>query len=112
MERVMSATEARVHFGEVLKAVAENGDSVIVERAGQRLAVVIPLSDYEHLRGRDELAERWARWAEAEKRIRKIWEEERAAGRGGSLDIDVKELINAGREERDEQLLGNSLRGR
>jgi prevent-host-death family protein len=102
MERVMSATDARVHFGEVLQAVAEQGDSVIVERAGRRLAAVIPLSDYEHVRTRNELDERWARWSQAEQRLRELWETERTAGR--LHDFDFVEAIRRGREERDEQL--------
>jgi prevent-host-death family protein len=100
MERVMSATEARVHFGEVLKAVAEQGDTVIVERAGQRLAVVVPLSDYEHLRSRN----RWDGFAERMRKYREYLEAERAAGRVHDSEIDVAELIRQGREERDEQL--------
>jgi prevent-host-death family protein len=105
MERVMSATEARVHFGEVLKAVAEQGDSVIVERAGQRLAVVVPISEYEHLRARN----RWEGFEERMRKHRAYLEAEYAAGR--LRDFDFVEAIRLGREERDEQL-GNVLRGR
>jgi prevent-host-death family protein len=107
MERVMSATEARVHFGEVLKAVSEQGDSVIVERAGQRLAVVVPISDYEHLRSR---SDRWARSIEGMRSLREHLQAERDAGR--LHDWDVEEFIRKGREERDEQLLRGTLRGR
>jgi prevent-host-death family protein len=106
MERVMSATEARVHFGEVLTAVAEQGDTVIVERAGRQLAVVIPLGDYEHLRVRH----RWEGFAERRRKHREFLDAEYAAGR--LKDWNVEELIRQGREERDEQLLNNALRGR
>lgn len=105
----MSATEARVHFGEVLKAVSEQGDSVIVERAGQRLAVVIPLSEYEHLRSR---SDRWARSMEGIQRLREYYRAERAAGRLPDIDIDVEGDLRRSREERDEQLLQGTLPGR
>ena len=99
----MSATDARVHFGEVLKAVAESGDSVIVERAGQPLAVVIPLADYERIRGGRELRARWDRSMERMRELREYLAAERAAGR--LKDFDFAEAIRRGREERDEQLL-------
>jgi prevent-host-death family protein len=112
MERVMSATDARVHFGELLKAVAEDGDRVIVERAGQQLAAVIPLSEYQELRDRHELAERWERFRKGRERIAAYWAAERAAGRVRDDDFDVTEVIRRGREERSEQLWSNILRGR
>src|SRR5215475_7265968 len=105
MERVMSATEARVHFGEVLKAVAE-GDSVIVERAGQRLVAVVPLSDYEWLRARH----RWDGFGERMRKYREYIEAEYAAGR--MRDFDFEDAIRRGRDERDEQLFQNALPGR
>jgi len=105
----MSATEARVHFGEVLKAVSEQGDSVIVERAGQRLAVVVPMSDYEQLRSR---SDRWARSMEGIRRLREYLQAERAAGRLRDVDIDVEGDLRRSREERDEQLLHGTLPGR
>jgi prevent-host-death family protein len=106
MERVMSATEARVHFGEVLKAVAEQGDSVIVERAGQPLAAVVSISEYEHLRMRN----RWDGFAERMQKYREYLRSERVAGR--LQDVDVEEDLRRSREERDEQLLRNTLPGR
>src|SRR5947207_1084226 len=105
MERVMSATDARVHFGEVLKAVAEQGDSVIVERAGHPTAVFVPIAEYEAFRART----RWDGVAERMQKHREYLEAEHAAGR--LKDVDVEELINGGREERDEQLF-EALRGR
>ena len=35
MSTVVSATEARVHFGELLRRVAEGRETVFVERGGQ-----------------------------------------------------------------------------
>ena len=50
MPRVMSATQARMHFGDVMRRVVENGEAVIVERAGKPQVAVISLADFERLR--------------------------------------------------------------
>ena len=39
MTKTVSATEARVHFGELLRGVTERGDTYLVERSGTPLAV-------------------------------------------------------------------------
>jgi len=54
MERVMSATEARVHFGELLRRVVSEGEPVVVERAGRPQVVVLPMSEYRRLKGAQE----------------------------------------------------------
>ncbi len=51
MERVVSATEARVHFGELLRRVASEGECVVVERAGQPRVVVLSMREYRRLKG-------------------------------------------------------------
>jgi prevent-host-death family protein len=50
MSQVMSATQVRMHFGEVMRRVSSEGEPVIVERGGEPLVVVISLDDYERLR--------------------------------------------------------------
>ncbi len=47
MEKTISATQARIHFGEVLQQV-KNGP-VIVERSGEPLAVVLSKHAYDQL---------------------------------------------------------------
>lgn len=42
--RVMRALEVRARFGEVIDAAA-GGDRIVVERAGQPIAAIVPLSD-------------------------------------------------------------------
>jgi prevent-host-death family protein len=49
MEHVTSATEARVHLGEVMRWVVENRRPVIVERGGKPHVVVISAGEYERL---------------------------------------------------------------
>ena len=52
MERTMSATEARRHFGELLRCVVEDRTPVIVERGGTPQVVFLSLAEYERLLAR------------------------------------------------------------
>jgi prevent-host-death family protein len=52
MPSVVSATEARVHFGEILRRVGVNGETVFVEKAGRLQAVVIGAAELGILAGR------------------------------------------------------------
>ena len=58
MESRMSATEARRHFGELLRRVIEDQTPVIVERGGKPHVVFLPLAEYERLRARQAKRER------------------------------------------------------
>ena len=42
--RVMRALEVRARFGEVIDAAAA-GDRIVIERAGQPIAAIVPLTD-------------------------------------------------------------------
>lgn len=46
-ERRVSATEARVRFGELLDGVTARHDVVFLERAGKEVAVVVSVEDWE-----------------------------------------------------------------
>ena len=52
MESRMSATEARRHFGELLRRVIEDQTPVIVERGGKPQVVFVSLAEYERLLAR------------------------------------------------------------
>lgn len=41
MERVVSATEARAHFGEITRRIVEDKEAVIVERDGRPQIVLV-----------------------------------------------------------------------
>lgn len=104
-ERTVSATEARVHFGELLDSVTRTGDIVYVERAGVPQVVVIAIELWTQLKTKDP-------WAEALRDMEEYWafmDEERNAGRIKGEPVDVEEIIRRGREERDEQILGDLL---
>ena len=102
-ERTVSATEARVHFGELLDSVVQNLDVVYVARGGHLEVAIVAIEEWKR-RTRtnpwdgfmDEMEQHWA-----------FMEEERKAGR--AKDFDAAELIRAGRVERDEQLFGDLL---
>lgn len=46
MVKVVSATEARVHFGDVTRRVEERGEAVIVQRDGREVVAIIPIDAY------------------------------------------------------------------
>ena len=98
MRRSVSATEARVHFGELLQRVAKGEDTVIVERGGVPQAVVLSVAEYERLLARDDSTG----WRDQARAARELVRAEL-----GTTPIPAaEELIGAMREERDEQLGG------
>lgn len=98
MARTVSATEARIHFGELLRGVAERGETFLVERSGTPQAVLIAVEEYERLRTGQETKPDWERQLdELHDLIRRR--------HGDQPTPDAVELINAGREERDAELL-------
>lgn len=65
MEKTISAFEARRSFGKVLQDVMTNDDKIIVERHGEPVAVVVPVSVYKQWQhGRQEAFENIRRMAE------------------------------------------------
>ncbi len=105
MTRTISATDARVHFGEVLRGVSEERATYYVERSGTPVAVVIPIEEYEALLDRARGEYKRPEWLENAIRVGHEWT---AARNGRPLDID--KLIDEGRDERDDELLGGLLR--
>ena len=49
MDDAVSATEARIHFGELMRRAVENRETIIVERGGQAHVVVMSVDEYERL---------------------------------------------------------------
>lgn len=101
-ERKVSATEARIHFGELLDGVTARHDVVFVERAGKEVAVVVSIEDWEAARAR-----RSDKWARANAMLAEYHERLRAEGALERLkDFNVEEAIRVGREDRDEERYG------
>jgi prevent-host-death family protein len=97
MERVISATEARIHFGELMQQVVESGKPVIVERAGKSHVVVLSVDEYERLlRGQHQ-----DDWQDLVRQARAQIE----ADLGGRTLPPSEDILQQLREERDEHLL-------
>jgi prevent-host-death family protein len=88
--RHVSATDARVRFGELLDAVRNGGETVIVEKSGEPLAAVIPIAEYRRLTRRVLPQEFW-------EGTRKV-AEELERNLAGRPYPDERDLIDAGRE--------------
>ena len=102
----MSVVDARRNFSELVTRVAYGGSRVIVERRGRSLAALISVQDlakfetWERERDTDQ-ARQAAALAQAHASRAAI-----LAARGGALLPDSAEMIQAAREERDDELSG------
>jgi len=97
MERTISATHARVKFGELMRYVVDGDETVIVERDGVPQIAILSIDSYRQLKG-DESP--WVQW---EANLRQLHERIRAELGDQHLPSSV-EIIRQMREERDEQL--------
>ena len=55
--RIVTATQAKNRFGEVIKGAYLDDEHLIIERAGIPVAAIVPMADYERLVSADELSE-------------------------------------------------------
>ena len=92
----VSATEARVHFGELLRRVVESREAVYVERGGRPQVVVLAVSDYESLLAGGEPGAWLTRAREVREHIK--------ADLGDRVLPPAEDLIREMREERDGHL--------
>jgi prevent-host-death family protein len=99
MNQTVSATDARVRFGEIMRR-AKSGP-VIVERDGKPEVVVISKQAYDQMVAAAPKPDWWNMVEELHAKLR--------VELAGRTLPDPAEIIRQGREERDEQLL-NSLR--
>lgn len=102
----ISATEARVHFGEMMRR-AEQGETLVVERSGEPRVAIVSIEEYNRLSEHhptvdtnDEATKpEWQRMLdETGNRLR-----EELNGK----KIDWDKIIHDMRNERDEELLEN-----
>jgi len=92
----VSATEARIHFGEIMGRVAELDETVIVERSGKPQVVILSVREHDRLSVGNRQQDDWLALADRSRhRIQ------------GELDgrqlPSAEELIDQMREERDAQ---------
>jgi prevent-host-death family protein len=97
VETIISATEARIHFGEVMRQVSESGRPIIVERSGKSYVVVLSVEEYERLQKGQQQDD----WHEL---VRQARAQIQADLQGRDLPPS-EDILHQVREERDEQLL-------
>ena len=99
MERSISATEARIHFGHWLRQVKEKGTTLIVEKAGRPEAVLLSVEAYQHLCAAGEAGAGTAALERARASRERI-----LARRGGKPLPSPENVIAGMRQERDGEL--------
>ena len=98
MERNVTATETRVRFGEMIRRVAEGGETLIVERSGRPQVVILSIGKYERLKSIDR---QHGNWQEELDRLR----QQIVADLGDQKLPPADEIIRQMREDRDGQLV-------
>ena len=53
--KIMSYTESRAHYAEVLDSVIDDCEEVVITRAGRAPAVIVSLAEYQSLKETDSL---------------------------------------------------------
>jgi prevent-host-death family protein len=97
MGRVVSATEARIRFGELMRQAVETNEAIVVERGGKSYVVVLSVEEYQRLLKRHQRAE-WKELAHAART-------QVQADLGGRPLPPPEEILEEAREGRDGQLL-------
>lgn len=57
MEQVVNATEARVRFGEMIRRVLNDQETIIVERFGEPQVLILSLVEYHRLKATEQYPE-------------------------------------------------------
>lgn len=96
MACVVSATEARIRFGELMRRAVETHEPITVERAGKPWVVILSVESYRRL----EEARARSDWQDILDRIRAL----RARIRKPA--VPPEEVVRKMREERDARLAG------
>jgi prevent-host-death family protein len=98
MERTVSATDARIRFGELMRWVVESQRPVVVERGGKPHVVVLSVDEYDRLLTRQQEQDDWRQL------VRQAREQIQAEL--GERELPPPEdVIRQMREERDARLL-------
>lgn len=94
----VTATDARVHFGELLQRIVQNGEAVMVERSGKPVAVIMPVEQYDRMRTQEHEPDWRDLLQDAQDHIR--------AALGDQALIPADEIVRMGREVRDAEQIG------
>ena len=98
MQYTMSATEARIHFGELMRRVVEKQELVVVEHSGKPHVVVLSVDKYRRLLAAQEEREDW-------RELVRQAREQVQADLGERELTPPEDVLREMREERDEQLV-------
>jgi prevent-host-death family protein len=99
MEQKITATNARIHFGAVMRQVMEEGEPVIVERAGQPQVVIMSVDAYEKMK----VAQQQVGWQETLAQAIHVGARIKARRDGQPL-TPPEDVVGQIREERDAHL--------
>lgn len=99
MEHKVTATDARIHFGELMRRATEGGEPVIVERAGRPQVVIMSVDAYEKMKA----AQQQMDWQETLAQAIQVGARIKAR-RGGEPLTPPEDIVSQMREERDAQL--------
>ena len=106
MEKRVSATEAKIHLGSLIRKATEQGETVIVERSGIPRVAIVPFDKFERMKS----GRKYEGQEVILRRIRTLKKtlHERLMREGMKLP-DIELIIDHAREKRDGQL-SDSLR--
>jgi prevent-host-death family protein len=96
MERSVSATEARIHLGELMRWAVENDEPIIVERGGQPHVVLLSIAEYEQLKASGQRQS----WQDALDQAVRVGAKIQSRRKGKPL-TPPEEIIRQMREEQD-----------
>lgn len=113
MATKISDSEALARFPEVLQRVIETGEAVVVERNGEAQVAIVPVADYaawsdevdlDHSVSEPDLS--LSTWLSEADRVRELIRREL----GDRPLPDIDELIDGGRDERDDAIIAHLYR--
>lgn len=99
--RMVTATEAKNRFGEMIQSAYLRDEHLIVQRGGIPVVAIVPMQDYERLIASDELPDavaRGAKAADARMRLRAFLAEAHRQLPDvpeAEVDQDIQQAINA-----------------
>lgn len=97
METTVTATEARTHFGEMMRRAVDHEETIIIERGGKPEVVLLSLARYQQWQQTQQSTHRW-------EKLDQLWSQIATETKDTSL-TPPEDLIRQMREERDARLL-------
>jgi len=99
MERIITATEARIRLGEWMRRAVEQNETIIVHRGGKPYIALLSFDAYQRLQQKSQPD--WEQTVEKIAALGERWRRERGQR---PLKPSPEEVVRQMREERDAQL--------